>query len=157
MSDRRKSRILVVDDEAAVLMTYRLVLERQGYDVVACLTWRDAIAAIDGQDFDSVLCDDALEERHTGVEVICAARRRDAGLPSVLLADYATQETADQAASQNIGIMYKPIAIEEFLDTTSRMANGSYEPSQEDGKKDGLRAPRRSANGAAGGADARKG
>ena len=35
MSGNRKYRLLVVDDEASVLVTYRLILERHGYDVVA--------------------------------------------------------------------------------------------------------------------------
>ncbi len=120
-SEDRKYRILVVDDEATVLVTYRLILERQGYDVVACPTSRDAIAALERHEFDGLLCDYSLEEQHTGFEVISAARERDAALPVALLTGYATKETADEAASRNIDIMFKPIEIEEFLDTTLRM------------------------------------
>lgn len=121
MSEDRKYRLLVVDDEAAVLITYRLILERQGYDVVACPTSRDAIAALERHAFDGLLCDYSLEEQHTGFEVISAARERDSALPVALLTGYATKETADEAASRNIDIMFKPIEIEEFLDTTQRM------------------------------------
>ena len=121
MSLVRKYRILVVDDEAAVLITYRLILERQGYDVVACPTSRDAIAALERHAFDGLLCDYSLEEQHTGFEVISAARERDAALPVALLTGYATRETADEAASRNIDILFKPIEIEEFLGTTQRM------------------------------------
>ena len=45
MSNDRKYRVLVVDDEAAVLLTYRLILERQGYEVLACGTSVQAIGA----------------------------------------------------------------------------------------------------------------
>jgi DNA-binding NtrC family response regulator len=121
VSQENKYRILVVDDEAAVLVTYHLILEQQGYDVVACSTSRDAIAALAENDFDGVLCDYSLEEQHTGFEVIAAARERDAGLPAALLTGYANKETAEEAASRNIGIMFKPIEIEEFLGTTLRM------------------------------------
>jgi CheY-like chemotaxis protein len=38
VSADRKYRVLVVDDEAAVLLTYQLILERQGYEVSACGT-----------------------------------------------------------------------------------------------------------------------
>ena len=117
----RKYRLLVVDDEAAVLITYRLILERHGYDVVACPTSRDAIAALERDEFDGLLCDYSLEEQHTGFEVISAARERDAALPVALLTRYATKETADEAASRNIDIMFKPIEIEEFLGATQRM------------------------------------
>jgi len=121
MSEDRKYRILVVDDEASVLITYRLILERHGYDVVACPTSRDAIAALERHEFDGLLCDYSLEEQHTSFEVISAARERDAALPVALLTGYATKETADEAASRNIDIMFKPIEIEEFLGTTERL------------------------------------
>ncbi len=121
MTADRKYRVLVVDDEASVLTTYRLILERHGYEVVACPTSREALDALAQGNFDSVLCDYSLEEDHTGFEVILAARERDAAVPAALLTGYATKETAQEAASQNINIMFKPIDIEEFLNTTSRM------------------------------------
>jgi len=121
MRQTGKYRVLVVDDEASVLLTYRLILEQQGYDVVACGTSREAIAAIEKQPFDVVLCDYSLEEQHTGFEVITAARKRDAETPAALLTGYATKDTADEASSQGIGIMFKPIEIDEFLATTSSM------------------------------------
>ena len=135
MSADRKYRVLVVDDEAAVLLTYRLILERQGYEVMACGTSVQAIAAMEKQKFDVVLCDYSLEEQHTGFEVISAARKLDAGVPAALLTGYATKETADEAASQGIGVMFKPIEIEEFLATTSNMLRKNNEPKQEGGEK----------------------
>ena len=128
-----KFRVLVVDDEAAVLLTYRLILEQQGYDVTACSTSVDAIAAVERQMFDVVLCDYSLEEQHTGFEVITAARRRDPEVPAALLTGYATKDTADEAQSQGIGIMFKPIEIDEFLATTSNMARKKDESKQKDG------------------------
>ena len=136
MSVDRKYRVLVVDDEAAVLLTYRLILERQGYEVMACGTSAQAIAAMEKQKFDVVLCDYSLEEQHTGFEVISAARKLDASVPAALLTGYATKETADEAASQGIGVMFKPIEIEEFLATTSTMLRRNNEPKQEGGEED---------------------
>ena len=136
MSPKESGVILVVDDEDSVLVTYRLILEQQGYTVTACGTSRDAISAIEKINFDLVLCDYSLEEQHTGFEVIAAARKRDPLIPAALLTGYATKETADEAASQNIGIMFKPIEIEEFLATTSKMLRRTNESSQETAEKD---------------------
>jgi DNA-binding NtrC family response regulator len=130
-----KFRVLVVDDEAAVLLTYRLILEQQGYEVVACGTSAEAIAAIEKQIFDVVLCDYSLEEQHTGFEVISAARRRNPVMPAALLTGYATKDTADEAATLGIGIMFKPIEIDEFLATTSNMVRRKNEPDQKGGEK----------------------
>ena len=132
MSTDGKYRVLVVDDEAAVLLTYRLILEQQGYEVVACSTSVEAIAAIHKQHFDVVLCDYSLEEQHTGFEVITAARNRDHDVPAALLTGYATKDTADEASSRGIGIMFKPIEIDEFLATTSSMARKNNESQQKD-------------------------
>jgi len=146
VSQARKYRILVVDDEPSVLITYRLILEQKGYDVVASGTSREAIAAVGQTKFDAVLCDYSLEEQHTGFEVIRAARERDPGTPAALLTGYATKETADEAAAQNIGIMFKPIEIEEFLTTTSKMLRRSDDhntqeaPEESGGAKGGSKA-----------------
>ncbi len=135
MSNDRKYRILVVDDEASVLLTYRLILEQQGYSVAACGTAREAIQTVREEEFDLVLCDYSLEEQHTGFEVIEAARQRTPGIPAALLTGYATKETADEAAGQSIGIMFKPIEIDEFLATTFTLLRRDNEPSKESGQE----------------------
>jgi DNA-binding NtrC family response regulator len=140
VSADQKYRVLVVDDEAAVLLTYRLILERQGYEVVACGTSRAAIQVMEQQRFDAVLCDYSLEEQHTGFEVISAARKIDSSIPAALLTGYATKETADEAASRGIGVMFKPIEIEEFLATTSNMLRRDNESKQE-GREEDNRGP----------------
>src|SRR6476469_5678894 len=103
---------MVVDDEASVLITYRLILEQQGYTVGAFSKSADAIRALEEDEkYDLVLCDYSLEEQHTGFEVIAAARKIDSSIPAALLTGYATKETADEAANQGIGVMFKPIEI----------------------------------------------
>ena len=127
---------MVVDDEASVLITYRLILEQQGYSVGAFSKSSEAIRALEEEDkYDLVLCDYSLEEQHTGFEVIAAARKRDDCVPAALLTGYATRETADEAASRKIVIMFKPIEIEEFLATTASMLKGEEECDQESGQK----------------------
>ena len=41
-----KKKILIIEDEAAIVELLRLVLTREGYDVYTCQTGRDAIATI---------------------------------------------------------------------------------------------------------------
>ena len=56
----RKSRILVVDDEPNVLVTYRLILQQRGYDVSAAVSSEEARQAILNDRIDLVLCDLSL-------------------------------------------------------------------------------------------------
>jgi DNA-binding NtrC family response regulator len=127
---------MVVDDEASVLITYRLILEQQGYIVGAFSKSSEAIRALDDEErYDLVLCDYSLEEQHTGFEVISAARKHDAGIPAALLTGYATSDTAEEAANHKIVIMFKPIEIEEFLATTARMLRREDESNEKSGQK----------------------
>jgi len=90
--DGRKSKVLVVDDERNVLLTYKILLEQQGYETIASLTAKEGIGLIEKQDFDLLLCDLSLEEKRTGFEVIQAARSRSRTVPAVLLTGYASPE-----------------------------------------------------------------
>jgi CheY-like chemotaxis protein len=126
MAEKQKSRVLVVDDERNVLLTYHMLLEQQGYDTTATLTAKEAIRLIENQEFDLLLCDLSLEEKRTGFEVINAARERCAGVPAVLLTGYASPEAAEYAKENDVAVLYKPIEIEEFLKTISSLLKENH-------------------------------
>jgi CheY-like chemotaxis protein len=126
MADKRKSRVLVVDDERNVLLTYRMLLEQEGYDATASLSAKEAIGLIDKQKFDLLLCDLSLEEKRTGFEVINAARERNGKVPAVLLTGYASPEAAEYARDNDVAVLYKPIEIEEFLTTIATLLKENH-------------------------------
>ena len=126
MADKRKSRVLVVDDERNVLLTYRMLLEQEGYDATASLSAKEAIGLIDKQKFDLLLCDLSLEEKRTGFEVINAARERNGKVPAVLLTGYASPEAAEYAKENDVAVLYKPIEIEEFLRTIATLLKENH-------------------------------
>ena len=124
---KRKSNILVVDDEPNVLVTYRLILQQQGYAVCAALSSDEARKAISEQKVDLLLCDLSLEKQESGFDVIALARQHDPEIPSVLLTGYATPEATDRAQQLGIPVLYKPIDIKELLQTISAMLKENYE------------------------------
>src|SRR5438270_4287847 len=123
-----KPHILVVDDEPSVLLTYKMILEQEGYQVTAAPNSREACKAMASVTFDLLLCDFSLEQQHTGFEVIAAARKLGPKTPCVLLTGYANMETAQQAKSQGIHVLFKPIEIEEFIQTTSSLVKNPKLP-----------------------------
>src|SRR3954468_14896691 len=123
--DTRKSRVLVVDDERNVLLTYKMLLEQQGYETIASLTAKEAIGLLEKQDFDLLLCDLSLEEKRTGFEVIKAARARRA-VPAVLLTGYASPEAADYARENEGAVFNKPIEIDDFLKTIATLLKETH-------------------------------
>jgi CheY-like chemotaxis protein len=126
MAEKQKSRVLVVDDERNVLLTYRMLLEQEGYEATATLTAKEAIGLIEKQEFDILLCDLSLEEKRTGFEVINAARERYARVPAVLLTGYASPEAAEYAKENDVAVLYKPIEIEEFLKTIASLLKENH-------------------------------
>lgn len=117
MAKGKKPAVLVVEDEASVLLTYRLMLEEQGYKVYTALSSREAEAVLARQRFDLVLCDLSLEQNHTGFEVFERVRQRNPKVPCVMLTGYANRETTERAEQAGITVFFKPIEIDEFLQT----------------------------------------
>ena len=113
------SSILVVDDEASVLFTYRMILEQQGYEAAAAATCKEALELVRQRDFDLLLCDLSLEEKRTGFEVFNLAREKNPNARCILITGYASHEAVDRAGQEGIAVLFKPIDIEEFLSTIS--------------------------------------
>ena len=69
-----KRRILLVDDEVAVLLTLKAVLEISGFDVDTAASARDAKLKLRHQVYEMVITDMRMESDQAGREVIVAAR-----------------------------------------------------------------------------------
>jgi DNA-binding response OmpR family regulator len=122
-----KRHILVVDDEPNVLVTYRLILQQRGYDVSAALSSDEARQVISNDGIDLLLCDLSLEKQENGFDVIEFARQKDSATPAVLLTGYATPEATDRAKELGIPVLFKPIDINELLETIAALLRENYE------------------------------
>src|SRR5438067_13874613 len=128
MSDKQaKAKVLVVDDERNVLLTYRMLLEQEGCAATALATAQEAIESIKKTDFDLILCDLSLEAKRTGFEVIDAARAKNPNVPCVLLTGYASHDSANHAERQGVTVLYKPIEIGQFLSTIQALLKRSHD------------------------------
>ena len=125
-----KPRILVVDDEPAVLLTYTLILEQNGYAVEAMQSVDEAKTALKEKHFDLVVCDLSLHTNSAhrgrgGLEVIEYARKRQPKVGVVLLTGFADKETTEEAARRGVALLFKPIDVQELLNTLRLLAGGS--------------------------------
>jgi len=73
MNVTRAHRILVVDDEADLVVTYRRLFGRQGYDVESASTRAGGLALIDSAPPDLVIADLELPDGD-GLDLVRAAR-----------------------------------------------------------------------------------
>jgi DNA-binding response OmpR family regulator len=69
-----KRRILLVDDEVAVLLTLKAVLEISGFDVDTAASAREGKSKLHTREYHMVITDMRMESEAAGVEVIQAAR-----------------------------------------------------------------------------------
>ncbi|MGD0796110.1 MAG: response regulator [Acidobacteriaceae bacterium] len=69
-----KRRILLVDDEVAVLLTLKAVLEISGFDVDTAASAREGKSKLRTRDYHMVITDMRMESAAAGSEVIAAAR-----------------------------------------------------------------------------------
>jgi DNA-binding response OmpR family regulator len=131
----RKYRILVVDDEPSVLLTYQMILEQKGYEVAAVPSSEEARRVLESSpQLDLMLCDLSLGEKDSGFAIIEYAHQRQPGLPTLLLTGYADEDTTAHALQLGVSLLLKPIAIEEFLGAVRAHLRTTYEPKRASGQ-----------------------
>jgi signal transduction histidine kinase/CheY-like chemotaxis protein len=103
-------RILLVDDDVALLRTAGEMLEMLGYDVETAATASDALAALraDPDGFEAVITDQAMPMM-TGVELAREIRALRPLLPVILVTGFSDEVTQYNAASHGLsGFLTKP-------------------------------------------------
>lgn len=98
-------RVLVVDDDPAILTLCHRILEADGYAVVDAKRGEDALARLEGENFDLLLTDIRLPGV-TGLDVTQRLRERNSELTVVTMTGYSNMEMAIQALS---------LGVDEFI------------------------------------------
>lgn len=72
-----KRRILLVDDELAILLTLKTILEINGFDVETAASAKEAVSKLKANSYHMVITDMKMEHERAGYDVIRSARRAD--------------------------------------------------------------------------------
>src|SRR5271165_1093395 len=107
-------KILVVDDESAILQTLRFNLERSGYAVVTAGDGRTAIAMAQREQPDLIILDIMLPVLD-GIEA-CKEIRKKTNVPIIMLT--AKDQEIDKVLALELGAddyVTKPFSLHEFL------------------------------------------
>ena len=83
-----KRRILLVDDDLAVLLTLKAVLELHGFEVETAGSSAEAFARMESGVYHMVISDLSMETAEAGLEVIRTARRQAYDPATALLTAY---------------------------------------------------------------------
>jgi len=109
-----QKKILVVDDESAILQTLRFNLERSGYLVATAGDGRSALALAASEKPDLIILDVMLPVLD-GIEV-CREIRRTSGVPIIMLT--AKDQEVNKVLALELGAddyVVKPFSLHEFL------------------------------------------
>ncbi len=107
-------KILIVDDESAILQTLRFNLERNGYVVATAGDGRTAIALAASERPDLIILDIMLPVLD-GIEA-CKEIRKSSGVPIIMLT--ARDQEIDKVLALELGAddyVTKPFSLHEFL------------------------------------------
>ncbi len=81
-------KTLIVDDDAAVLLTLKMLFEARHFEVVTAGSATEAITKITSEYFDIVVTDMRMETHTSGFDVVRATKRRTEGPIVVILSAF---------------------------------------------------------------------
>jgi len=112
-----KARILVVDDEAEIRRSVRMILEYEGHDVQEASSGPEALALVQREAPDLVFLDIKMPGMD-GLEVLQKMRELNDALPIVIISGHATVSTAVEATKLGaFDFIEKPLSSERVLVT----------------------------------------
>jgi len=111
----QKPSVLVIDDESAILDTLRILLKKEGFEVVTAQGGKAGLEQIRAGVHDLILSDVRMPQV-TGIDILQASREQDPMTPVILMTAQASLQTAISAVNQ--GAYYylqKPFANDELV------------------------------------------
>jgi two-component system nitrogen regulation response regulator NtrX len=112
-----KQRILVIDDEASVRDSLKMILEYDGYECVLAPSGRDGLAAVERDGPDLVFLDVKMPGMD-GIDVLRQLRVLDESIPIVMISGHGTVTTAVEATKLGaFDFLEKPLSTERVTVT----------------------------------------
>jgi two-component system response regulator PilR (NtrC family) len=109
-----RPRILVVDDEPSMREMLRIVLRRDGYDVVLAQNGTDGLERLRTEPFDMLLSDIRMPDI-SGVEVLRAAKQINQEILAFMMTAFASTDTAVEAMRLGaLDYFTKPFSMDEM-------------------------------------------
>jgi DNA-binding response OmpR family regulator len=108
-----KRRILLVDDEVAVLLTLQAVLEIHGFEVETAASAREAKLKLRANQYHMVITDMRMESESSGNEVVQAAKKSPFQPAVALLTAFPVAEPSGDSDADEV--LVKPMNTNDLL------------------------------------------
>jgi DNA-binding NtrC family response regulator len=108
-----KRRILLADDDVAVLLTLKTVLEMDGFEVETAGSASEAVQKLQSGVFQMVITDMRMETENAGYEVIQAARKQEYDPATAILTAYPPENAEWKRGAQSV--LVKPVGTQDLV------------------------------------------
>ncbi len=120
------ARILIVDDEAAILRLLKEALTQWGYQVTGATSAAEALQALRGDMFDAVITDIRMPDMN-GLELLKEIKRHDESVEVVVMTGYPTIASAVEALKEGaFDYLSKPLLLDELRHLMARMTERRF-------------------------------
>lgn len=109
-----KRRILLVDDELAILLTLKAILEIHGFDVETAASAKEASSKLKANSYHMVITDMKMEHDKAGYDVIRAAKKTDYDPAVAILTAYPLLGS-DWKSEGAQSMLVKPMNTDDLL------------------------------------------
>lgn len=109
-----KRRILLVDDDAAVLLTLKAVLEMNQFEVETAASASEAEEKLRSGVYEMVITDARMETDDAGFHVLRAARQQAYNPATALLTAYAPLD-GDWRSENASSVLVKPVGTQDLM------------------------------------------
>ncbi len=118
------SRVLIVDDEAAILLGFKKIIQCNGVEVDTAETVEEAIGLLGLGDYQFVITDLKLSgsRGEGGFEVLEYAKKKQPDTAVILITGYGTPEIMERAFSRGVACYYeKPVSANVLRDALKKL------------------------------------
>lgn len=114
-------RLLIVDDEPAIVMTLSAILQRHNFEVTTADNVASALQAISKQEFDILVTDLNIGQPGDGFTVVSALRRTHPNAIALIITGFPAFDKALQAIREQVDdFLVKPIHPDELVEVIER-------------------------------------
>jgi len=114
-------KALVVDDELAVLESFKMILEIKDYKVATAQNMQEAVTAAQKEYFDIAFIDLRFEGRDIGLDILKKIKEINPKIECVIVTAYATEKTKIEAIQLGaMDYVSKPFMMEVLYEMVDR-------------------------------------
>jgi DNA-binding NtrC family response regulator len=110
-----KRRILLVDDDVAVLLTLKAVLEMHDFEVHTAQSVPEAVGKLTSGTYQMVITDMRMETESAGYQVVQAAKKQSYRPATAILTAYPPIEADDWKDHGAESLLVKPVGTKDLV------------------------------------------